>query len=438
MSTVSKFVVSLALAAAACSVFAAQYRVTVDGRPVEVIEIPAPSMHDWQLPDEAVRPYFAALFDAGGEVVVRVESDADVSRTRILPLSRGVVPRIEGPHALTFAAKPPFTLSVEPEPRHGALVVSARVPEANPPREGDPGVKWIGPGRRHFDKPIELGSGETLYLAPGAFVEAAVRGTGTNITVCGHGVLSGLCWQWKKGPANHMMHFEGANITLRDFTVMGSYHWTVVMNNVDGARIESLNILNGHVLNDDGIDVCRSRGVTISDCFIRTQDDCIAPKYWVEGLKVENCTLWADVANIFRIGYECDGPQWRFSGVRIGGTDVIHQAVSNSKGWNKAVSIQASNDEVFEDFVIDGLRFDSPKADDMFACVQTVVIRDEWQQHEKAGHIRDVKFRNVGFRGDEPSGGACTVVVRSHDAEHKVGEVTVEDSDPRIRVDFGK
>ena len=49
-----------------------EYRVWVNGRSVEVLDIPAPSHHDWQLPDEAAQPYWAALFDAEGEVTVRV------------------------------------------------------------------------------------------------------------------------------------------------------------------------------------------------------------------------------------------------------------------------------------------------------------------------------------------------------------------------------
>ena len=104
----------------------AGYRAWVDGRRVEVLEIPAPSMHDHQLPDDAARPYSAAIFDAEGTVTVRVESDADLSNTRILPLSRGIVPQLDGARALTFRAKPPFTLSVEPMSRHEALILSAR------------------------------------------------------------------------------------------------------------------------------------------------------------------------------------------------------------------------------------------------------------------------------------------------------------------------
>ena len=413
-----------------------EYRVWVNGRSVEVLDIPAPSHHDWQLPDEAAQPYWAALFDAEGEVTVRVESESDLSATRVLPLSRGIAPRMDGAHALEFRATPPFTVSVEPRPRHGALIVSARPPDPNPPRPDAPDVKWLGPGRHHFDKPIELHSGETLYLAPGAFVEAAVTGTGTNITVCGHGILSGLCWPHYGGPAGHMLHFEGANINLRDFTVVGSFHWTVVLNKVDGARIEGLNILGGHVLNDDGVDVCRSRDVTIRDCFIRTQDDCVCAKYWCERLAVENCALWADVANIFRIGCECDGAERRFNGIRANGIDVIHQAVANSRGWQHAVNVEASNGAVFEDLVFAGFRFDSVKADDLLASVKTGIVRNQWRRDETAGYIRGVTFRDIILPADAPEGACNVISVRSHDDEHAVGNVVNECADPRIRVDW--
>ena len=412
-----------------------EYRVWVDGRPAEVLDILAPSHHDWQLPDEAAQPYWAALFDAEGEVTVRVESESDLSATRILPLSRGIAPRLDGAHALEFTATPPFTLAVEPRPRHGALIVSARPPDPNPPRPDAPGVKCFGPGRHHFDEPIELHSGETLYLATGAFVEGAVRGVGTNITVRGHGVLSGLCWLHWEGPAGHLLHFEGADIALRDFTVMGGWNWTLVLNNVDNASIDGVNILNGHVLNDDGIDVCRSRNVTIRNCFIRTQDDCIAAKFWCEGLTVENCALWTDVANIFRIGVECDEPPRRIAGISVRDVSVLHQSVLKPGRLQNAVNIMASNGEMFEDFLFDGLRFDTPEAGDNLASVRTLVWRGKVYVHEQAGHVRNVTFRNVALPADAPSDANSVIFVKSHDTEHTVGNVVNECDDPRIRIE---
>ena len=414
----------------------AAYRVTVDGQPVDVIGIPAPSMHDGQLPEDSLEPYYAAFFDADREVTVAVEANGDLSRTRILPTSRGVVPRHVAPNRIEFNAKPPFTLSVEPQPRHRALVVSARTPDKNPPKPGEKGVRWYGPGRHRAEKPIVLGTGETLYLAPGAYLEGCVIGKGQDIAVRGHGILSGLCWNWVQGPAGNMLHFEGTNITLSGVTIMGSFNWTVRLENVKGATIEGVNILNGHVLNDDGIDVCRSRDVTIRDCFIRAQDDCITPKYWCENLTVERCALWTDVANIFRIGYECDGPEHRFARFRIRDIDILHQSVHKPPTgalWSEnAVYIQASNGMTFEDFIFENFRFDAPEAGDNLANVRTLTIRDQWQQHVGPGHVRGVAFRNFIFPKDMPTG-AETVFIESVDDGHRVENVSFPDIDPRIR-----
>ena len=411
-----------------------EYRVLVNGREVDVIDIPEPAHHDWQLPDEAALPYWAALFDVVGEASVRIESRSDLSATRILPLSRGIVPRHDGVHAVEFTASPPFAVSVEPRPRLGALVLSAKAPDPDPPSPDDPLVKYFGPGHYHFDKPIRLFSNETLYLAPGAFVDAAVWGSGTNVSVRGHGVLTGFSWQHAAGPQHDLVHLEGADVTVRDVALLGSFGWTLVLNKVDGALIEGVTILGGRVLNDDGMDICRARDVTVRDCFVRTQDDCICAKYWCENLAVERCTLWADVANIFRIGFETDGPPHRLRGIRIRGIDVIHQAVQNDREWQRAVNIQSSNGTVFEDIEIDGLRFDFPNAWDRLAKVQTFIAKSQWRQDKISGQLRGVVFRNVEIPADAPEGALRAIDVWSHDEEHLVRDVSNECTDPRIVV----
>ena len=412
-----------------------EYRVWVNGREVDVIDIPEPAHHDWQLPDEAALPYWAALFDVEGEASVRIESRSDLSATRILPLSRGIVPRHDGVHAVEFTASPPFAVSVEPRPRLGALVLSAKAPDPDTPSPDDPLVKNFGPGHYHFDKPIRLSSNETLYLAPGAFVDAAVWGSGTNVSVRGHGVLTGFGWQHRAGPQHDQICISGANVSLRDFAVIGSYHWTVVLRDVDGARIDGLTILGGRVLNDDGIDVCRSRDVTVRDCFIRTQDDCICAKYRCENLTVERCALWTDVANVFRFGFETDGPPHRISGIRVRDIDVLHQSVTNTRKWEYAVNIQSSNGTTLEDFEIDGLRFDNVEPHDQLANVETFIARSQWRQDKEPGHLRGVVFRDIRLPPDAPAGGPSTIYVHDHDDDHPVRDVVNACDDPRIHVE---
>ena len=60
---------------------------------------------------------------------------------------------------------------------------------------------------------------------------------------------------------------------------------------------------------------CNSQQIFIRDCFIRTDDDCIAMKGIrlgsdndnVEYITVENCLLWADRARVFSAGTRKQG-----------------------------------------------------------------------------------------------------------------------------------
>ena len=389
------------------------YQVTVNGKSVDVCYIEKPSMADGQLqwkngPDN-LHPYYFTMFDADEEVEVTVTSTNDLSKTRILPTRRGIRPSECSAHRVVFRAKPPFKLSFEPQVRHRALVLSAHFPERNAPKSGDKDVLWFGPGRHHFDKPIALGKGQTLYLAPGAWVEAAVLGRDCDgARICGRGVLSGLCWNWCKGPRGHMLEVGGRDVTIEDITIVGAWQWCIVLEACTNAKVRGINILNGHVLNDDGIDVVRSKGVTIEDVFIRTQDDCITPKYWCEDLKVRNVILWTDVANIFRIGYECLGKGHRFGDFDVRGVDVLHQSIHKpaaGKMWSEnAVYIQASNDMPFENMTFADFRFDAPEAGDNFACIRTQITRDQWQQHKLPGDIRNITFDDVAFPNGLPEG----------------------------------
>lgn len=435
-----------------------EYRVTVNGRPVDVIYIPKPSWHDKQLnEDENLQPYYVTFFDADEEVTVAVESPKDLTKTRILPTSKGVRPNIESAHRVTFRAKPPFNLSFEPTPRHRALVIAANVPERDVPRKDDPNVRYFAPGRHHFDKVIRIGSNQTMYFAPGSWVEGAVQASGTNITICGRGVLSGLCWNRYMGPNGGRMMLicpEGIDchkqvdcdhpardIVVRDISLIGSWAWTLVPTLCENVLIDNVKILNGHVLNDDGIDVCKSRHVTIKNCFVRAQDDCIAPKYWVEDLKVENCVLWADVANLIRIGYECRGADGRhkFSGLTFRNIDSVHQSCHKPPhhvAWSQnTIQIQAANNTVMEDFLFADFRIDYPEKGDHFLKAYTVNINTANNAGKEPGHIRNIGFRNVSVIGDLPDDkDTMGIWLQGADAAHTVEDVSFENVDPRFPV----
>lgn len=406
------------------------YSLTVSGRPVDVMAVPKSTT----LPEDKAFPYSYAMFDADEEVLIEVRAPWSLKKTRLVPRRNGASDIRSSSDVFSFRAKPPFTLAIEPsETRHRALVLTANLPERNAPKEGDPGVVYFGPGRHRLEKRLELTDGQTLYLGPGAWLEGAVRGKGENVTICGRGVISGIPWPHRQGPAHDMVKLSGRNVTIRDVTLMSSWFYTLVLENVDGGLVENVKVIGGRCNNDDGIDPIAAKNVTIRDSFVRTHDDCIAPKDWIDGLTVERCSLWADGANNIRLGFECaGGPSKPFRNVRFREIEILHQSMHNDRPpdayWvEAAIHLQPSNGMVFEDMVFEDFRFDFfPQAMDLLLIARThPCMNGAPMPHPEGGHVRNVVFRNFTLPPRRPLG-ALGIWLQSVDADHIIRDVTFE------------
>ena len=173
-----------------------------------------------------------------------------------------------------------------------------------------------------------------------------MRAEGENITVRGRGILDGNEYPHLKGPGRFMLDMTSCkNLVVRDVILRGSWTWALVPNGCDGVLIDDVKICGSRVLNDDGIDLVNSCDVTIRNCFIRTQDDCIAIKGLTghdrkacEKMTIEACEFWTDLANVFRIGYECETELMQDLTARD--IDVLHYSPTYRKPeefWSPAV-----------------------------------------------------------------------------------------------------
>ena len=256
-------------------------------------------------------PYSFANFDMVGDAKVRITSKRSLRDTIIRPVSKGVTPQIEDDHTLTIHLDRPRKLSIEPDGKNGPLLLFANPMEVDPPKPEQANVVYFGPGIHRPGK-IEIGSGQTLYLAGGAVVKGGVIAQGDNIKICGRGILDGSDWEWRTGPTPTVIAIRGTNIEVSGITIRGASHWTIVPRHSRNVTVRNVKLCNSRVQNDDGINPCNSQDVLISDCFIRSDDDCVALKGLdfdgennnVERITVENCILWCDRARIFLLGHE--------------------------------------------------------------------------------------------------------------------------------------
>lgn len=107
------------------------------------------------------------------------------------------------------------------------------------------------------------------------------------------------------------------NISLKDFTLLGSAMWTLHLVDcrrgvINGISIIS-NVVKDHVQNADGMDFDACSDIMVSDCYIQSSDDAVCLKVTKESgsktcqnITVTNCVIATDESAL-KIGSETNG-----------------------------------------------------------------------------------------------------------------------------------
>ena len=92
-------------------------------------------------------------------------------------------------------------------------------------------------------------------------------------------------------PGTMIVFFHCSNVRVQGITLRSSPNWTLHLQDVEGAAISDIQILNNpRVPNNDGIDCLKCRHVRISNCHIDTGDDGFA-FFGSEHVNVSNCSI---------------------------------------------------------------------------------------------------------------------------------------------------
>ena len=224
----------------------------------------------------------------------------------------------------------------------------------------------------------------------------------------------------------------GENLTIRDTTIFSSWVYNLALNEVTNAVVDNVKVISGRNINDDGIDPCRTKNLTIRNCLVHTQDDCIAPKYSVDNLLVENCILWTDSANVVRVGFECEHGKTglRQANVTVRNIDVPHlpgltRGVSNF--WARAVvTVEAAKAQRFENLLFEDIRVRECREGWVFADIRTRDITSgglDYCHTDEAGYIDNLVFRNIHLK---KWGRGLVVGFSAHDDAHPITRARFE------------
>lgn len=274
-----------------------------------------------------------AMFAIRGPVQVRIACEQPVTSAVVRPLSRKIVPQWEA-KSVRFTVDGPGPLSMEINGQiRPALLLFIDPPEDLPPPPDAAKIVRFAGGQLHEAGEIRLANDQTLYLEPGAVVRGTVRAVGANrIRILGRGIFDAR----PRTTKTQFLDFRDCSqVELQDVLVLGSYGWTIVPWNCRDVRLTNVKVFSWRD-NDDGLDICSSRNVTVDRCFFRTKDDCIAIKaprkeyfpaksvekssssagpdshFDVEDVVVQRSVFWnAEWGNALEIGFELLTPHVR-------------------------------------------------------------------------------------------------------------------------------
>lgn len=381
--------------------------------------------------------YYFASFDFEKAVNVKVISKASLDSVKILPAKYSFKPKHCDNSTISFRAVEPFRVSVERDGRNIPLMIFGNRPDEKP--QANENVIVLGPGLH--DIPVtELTSGQMLYLEEGAVLRGAVIAKGDDITIAGKGIITGDGYAKLKGPAPHPIYAENChNLTVRDIIITNPWHWTFVMKNCDGVLVDNIKMCCSNILNDDATDICNSRNVCIKNSFFRVQDDVFAIKGInpdgtgrCEHIYTENCEVWTDKANVYRIGYECDSEGMNdIYGKNI---DVIHYSRDYrlpSHYWSNAIFwIQPSNGMMIENCRFEDIRINAAYNDMILIeakCCFTSGPSIGWdtEHYQQTGSARNIVFKNITVDGDK-SVFKGEIVLEGYDEKHYIKNIQLE------------
>ena len=419
------------------------------------------------------------LFEQRGPVDVEIRAPFNIRWVDVRPKSLGINPSIGSDHrSVRFRLSAPFPVTVEfNDDLAKVLHLFAYEPEKSPPLPDAPNVRYFGSGV-HEAGLMDLADGETLYLAPGAWVKGRVRSVGTHgVSIRGRGVLDGTgsepSPQWADSASSsepspgegrssqaraaaygmgkeNMIYLKNTvGAQIEGITLFNSPGWTLVDRGTRGTRIEGIRILNpSNNYGDDGIDIVSSSDFAVEGAFIRTNDDCVVVKNLddvpTHDIRVRRCVLWnmPTGGNALEIGFELGHTP--VSRIRFEDIDIIHVQRGS------ALSIHCGDSGLLEDVTYNDIRVEDVRRKLIDFCVlyaqygldipateqQTAKRLDvggAWDGElsfpkdealavaRNRGHVRNVTVSNLAvLEGSLPYS-----IVSGFDAQHAVEGVTV-------------
>ena len=364
-------------------------------------------------------------FDMGSPVEVMVKKNNETVReVAIRPLNNGVKFQ-QKQNTILFTLDKPEHLSIEFNgDRLHNLHLFANPLETETYTKSEKGVLYFGPGvHRPADLPnnqIRIPSNTTVYLAPGAVVQAKLLVDKVeNVRILGRGILD--------HPARGIEITDSKNVSVEGITVVNPDHYTVFGGGSTGLTIRNLKSFSCKGWSD-GIDLMCCRNVLVDNVFMRNSDDCIAFynhrwNWWggSSDLTVQNSVLWADIAHPINVGGHGnpDDPEGEvIENLTFRNIDILEQD-EDDPPYQGCMAVDCGDKNISRNILFENIRVESIQEGRLFY----LKVRFNAKYDKQPGRgIDGITFRNITYAGigENPS------LIQGLDKDRCVQNVTFE------------
>lgn len=334
-----------------------------------------------------------AFADTEAQVVVTVNEQIDTWQVR--PVS-AEISAVQTGNVFTFAFAQPMKLVLQINgPNSEKLLISAEAPETQIPDPKDPSVLYYGPGVHYmgykYDPPLSI---HTVYLAGGAVVRGTLfSGARSGLSILGRGIFA--MGEWPHDPQQGLSLIGTSGLVIDGITVVDSPGWQLTIPGSNGAIIHNVKLLatKDHY-NTDGVSMCCTRSVKISDFFILANDDSFPVDGSTRRLEVRDGLLWNST----------NGHSFMLAGRQTGTYDVLFENIDVLENGGSNAGVFGSSWGGARPYPVSGVTFrnirieNATSADGSRIPMFDMKIGPESMYNDGSlGRIQDIRFENVSF-----------------------------------------
>ena len=256
-------------------------------------------------------------------------------------------------------------------------------------------------------------SGETVYLEPGAVVRGSLLVCGVkNVKIAGRGMVDigtvtndviagGFNFNTQRG----VIIAGSDGVTVDGITFSNAYSFSVSLQESKIVTLHNLKIFS-HYGATDGVNIKASSGVTITDSFIRSNDDCISVYASSSGaignssgVTAKGCTLLSDSAHAVFTGIHADpGRNETISDLTFQNIDVIDSRTPGDPYYG-VLGVNAGDNVTVKNVVFDGVRISGVSNQQLF---NVRVMMNAAYNSQPGKAVENVVFKNIAYTGAAP------------------------------------